>query len=241
MPTEIGRVEAIFRYPVKSMRGERLEAARVGFHGLGGDRRLALRLIDDRSGLPWLTASKLPELVTFTPHGSDGAPGDLPTHVRLPDGAEMPVFGEELAAEIGRRHGAPVQMMQLKQGIFDEATISVITLDTVGEISRLAGQVPDVRRFRPNIVVRALRSVAFQEDEWVGGVLSFGGEEGPAVAVTLRDVRCSMVNFDPDSAKPAPEMLKTVVRVNGNNAGVYGTVTRCGTLAAGQSIFLHPG
>jgi uncharacterized protein YcbX/catechol 2,3-dioxygenase-like lactoylglutathione lyase family enzyme len=237
MPIEIGQVEAIFRYPVKSMRGERLEAAKLGWHGLEGDRRLAFRRIDDGSGFPWLSASKLPQLLLFAPHGSEA---DLPTHVRTPDGAELPVFGEELAAEVGRRHHAPVQMMHFRNGIFDEASISVITLDTVHEIGRLAGQSPDVRRFRPNIVVRSLRSVPFQEDEWVGGVLSFGGgDEGPEITVTMRDVRCSMVNFDPDSAKPAPEMLKAVVRVHQNTAGIYGTVIRTGELAVGQPILLH--
>jgi uncharacterized protein YcbX len=153
----------------------------------------------------------------------------------------MPVFAEELAVEVGRRHGAPVQMMQLRHGIFDDASISVITLDTAGEIGRLAGQSSDVRRFRPNIVVRSIRSTPFQEDEWLGGVLSFGKEdEGPAISVTMRDVRCSMINLDPDSAKSAPEMLKAVVLANQNNAGIYGTVIRIGDLAVGQSIHFHP-
>jgi uncharacterized protein YcbX len=131
-------------------------------------------------------------------------------------------------------------MMQLRQGIFDEASISVIATDTVREIGRLAGQSPDVRRFRPNVVVRLLRSVPFQEDEWVGAVLSFGeGDDAPAIAVTMRDVRCSMVNFDPDSARPAPEVLKAVVRVHQNTAGIYGAVTRTGRLAVGRTVRLH--
>lgn len=241
MHIEIGQVEAIFRYPVKSMGGERLEAAELGWHGLDGDRRLAFRRMDDRSGFPWLTASKLPELVLFAPQRrEDGAQEDLPTHICTPDGQQMPVFGEELAAEVGRRYGSPVQMMQLRHGIFDEATISVIASDTVLEIARLAGRSPDVRRFRPNVVVRLLRSVPFQEDEWLGGVLSFGeGDDAPAVSVTMRDVRCSMVNLDPDTASAAPEVLKAVVRANENHAGVYGAVTRIGRLAVGQSIFLR--
>ena len=242
MLIEIGHVEAIFRYPVKSMGGERLDVAQLGWHGLDGDRRLALRRIDDRSGMPWLTASKLPDLLLFAPHRQeDGAQGDLPTHIRTPDGEEMPVFGEDLATEVGRRYGAPVQMMQLNHGIFDEASISVIAFDTVREIGRLAGRSPaDVRRFRPNVVVRLLRPVPFQEDEWLGGVLSFGeGDDAPAITVTMRDVRCSMVNFDPDSASPAPEVLKAVVRANQNNAGIYGAVTRSGQLAVGQTILLR--
>jgi uncharacterized protein len=242
MPIEIGYVEAIFRYPVKSMSGERLEVAQLGWHGLDGDRRLAFRRIDDRSGLPWLTAGKLPDLLLFTPQrrGNGAAQEDLPTHVRTPDGEELPVFGKELAAEIGRRYGSPVEMMQLNHGIFDEASISVIAFDTVREIGRLAGLSPDVRRFRPNVVIRLQQSAPLQEDEWLGSVLSFGaGDDAPAITVTMRDVRCSMVNLDPDSARPAPEVLKAVVRANQNNAGVYGAVTRIGRLAVGQTIILH--
>src|SRR5437867_3741369 len=141
MPLEIGHLEAIFRYPVKSMGGEPLEVATLGWHGLEGDRRLAFRRIDDRTGFPWLTASKLPDLLLFAPRRPEnGASGELPTHVRTPDGDEMPLFGEDLATEVSRRHGAPVQMMQLDHGIFDEATVSVIASDTVREIGRLAGQ-----------------------------------------------------------------------------------------------------
>jgi uncharacterized protein YcbX len=236
----IGHVEAIFRYPVKSMAGERLEAAELGWHGLEGDRRLAFRRMDDRSGMPWLTASKLPDLLLFAPHRrEDGPQQDLPTHIRTPAGEAMPAFGEDLATEVGRRYGAPVQMMQLRHGTFDEASISVIAFETVREIGRLAGQSPDVRRFRPNVVVRLLRPVPFQEDEWLGGVLSFGeADDAPAIAVTMRDVRCSMVNLDPDSASAAPEMMKAVVRANQNNAGIYGAVTRIGRLAVGQTIRL---
>jgi len=239
MLVEIGHVEAIFRYPVKSMRGEPLEAANQGWHGLEGDRRLAFRRLDDRSGFPWLTAGKLPDLVLFTPQPREDA-ADLPAHIRTPDGTVLPVFGDALAAEVASRHGAPVQMMHLKHGIFDDATISVIASATVNEISRLADQPPDVRRFRPNIVVRLLRPAPFQEDQWLSSVLSFGdAADAPAIAVTTDDVRCSMVNLDPDSARPTPEVLKAVVRANQNNAGIYGAVTRTGRLAVGQPIFLH--
>jgi len=239
MLVEIGHVEAIFRYPVKSMRGEPLEAANQGWHGLEGDRRLAFRRLDDRSGFPWLTAGKLPDLVLFTPQPREDA-ADLPTHIRTPDGTVLPVFGDALAAEVASRLGAPVEMMHFKHGIFDDATISVIASATVNEISRLADQPPDVRRFRPNIVVRLLRPAPFQEDQWLSSVLSFGdAADAPAITVTTHDVRCSMVNLDPDTARPTPEVLKAVVRANQNNAGIYGAVTRTGRLAVGQPIFLH--
>jgi uncharacterized protein YcbX len=238
---EIGQVEAIFRYPVKSMRGEPLDAATLGWHGLDGDRRFAFRRVDERGGFPWLSASKLPSLILFTPTRQDDANGDaLPTHVRTPEGEEMPMFGEALAAEVGRRHGAPVQMMHLKHGIFDDATISVITSDTVREISRLAATSADVRRFRPNIVVRSTRAVPFEEDEWLGGVLTFGdADDAAAVTVTTRDARCVMVNLEPEGGQSCPDVLKAVVRANQNNAGIYGTVTRTGRVVVGQTIVLR--
>src|ERR1700730_3915412 len=149
-------------------------------------------------------------------------------------------LGRTWPRRFGRRYGAPVEMMQLRHGIFDEASISVIALDTLREIERLAGLSLDLRRVRPNVVVRSLRSVPFEEDEWLGGVLSFGeGDDAPAIIVTMRDERCSMVNLDPDTASPGPEVLKAVVRANQNNAGIYGAVTRIGRLAVGQTIFLH--
>ena len=218
MPIELGQIEAIYRYPVKSMRGEALDSASMGWSGIDGDRRLALRRLGERGEFPWLTASKLPELIWFTPVREGGNGDVLPTHVRTPEGEAMPLFGEALAAEIGRRYGAPVEMMQLKHGIFDEASISVITSATAREVCRL------------------------------GGVLSFGDagdattatmRHAPAVTVTMRDVRCVMVNFDPEGGAPAPEMLKTVVRVHDNTAGISATVTRSGRLAVGQTIVLH--
>src|SRR5262245_51476907 len=125
MPIEIGQVEAIFRYPVKSMRGELLESATLGWHGLDGDRRLAFRRLDVSGGFPWLSASQAPDLIQFTPLRSDSQNGEaLPTYVRTPDRKDMDVFGEALAAEVGHRYGRPVQMMQLKHGIFDEASVS---------------------------------------------------------------------------------------------------------------------
>ena len=90
---EIGRVEALFRYPVKSMAREGLDAAALGWHGIAGDRRLALRRTNDSSGFPWLTASRLPDLLLFTPHCPDDQPDEaLPTYIRAPDGEQLSVF-----------------------------------------------------------------------------------------------------------------------------------------------------
>jgi uncharacterized protein len=187
-----------------------------------------------------MRAGKLPALIHFTPERQDVADDALPTHVRTPEGEALPIFGEALAADVQRRHGAAVQMTHLKHGIFDDASLSVITSHTVAEVCRLAGTGTDVRRFRPNVLVRSTTGVAFEEDGWVGGVLTFGdGDNAPAIAVTMRDVRCAMVNIDPDGPGTSPHVLKAVVRANQNNAGIYGTVTRSGRLAVGQIVRLH--
>ena len=241
MPIKVGEVEALFRYPVKSMSGERIDSAELGWHGLDGDRRLAFRRADDRSGFPWLSASKLPELLLFTPQRREPY-ASVPSHVRTPEGRDLALFGAELAAEVGRRSGLSVEMMYLNRGIFDEASISLITVATVGETSRLGGQRVDVRRFRPNVLIASERSLAFEEDDWLGGVLTFGeGDDAAAIGVVNRDERCSIVNFDPDSARPAPNLLKTIVQVRENKVGVYGTTIRRGRLAVGQPIFFERG
>ena len=241
MPVIVGQIEAIFRYPIKSMRGEPLEQAVLGWHGLEGDRRLAFRRLDERGGFPWLTASKLPDLLLFTPQRqANGNGGLLPTHVLTPDGQQLPVFSEALAAHIKHLYGSPVEMMQMRNGIFDDATVSVITSGTIREVCRLGGLPSDIRRFRPNIVVRSTRAMPFEEDAWVGSVLTFGGDaDAPAVTVTIPDLRCAMVNFDPDTAASVPQVLKGVVRANGGNAGIYGAVTRAGQVSVGQNVILH--
>lgn len=170
----VGEVVALFRYPVKSMRGEPLEEVAAGWHGLDGDRRVGVRRVQERGGFPWLTASKLPELLCFGParHGH-GAEGSLPTHVHTPEGQPLSLFGPELAAEIGRRHGAPVEVVHLDRGIFDEAPVSIIGTATVDALGDLVGTPLDVRRFRPNVLITTRDGRPFEEDAWVGRVLSF--------------------------------------------------------------------
>ena len=247
MAIRIGEIEALFRYPVKSMAGEALDEAELGWHGVAGDRRLGLRRVGDRSGFPWLTATKLPELLQYTP-GRDAAQ-PLPSHVRTPDGRELELFGEELAADVSGRHGSPVEMTHLDRGIFDEASVSAITAATVDALSEAfhRGQGGegaarlDVRRFRPNLVLATTRGEPFEEDGWVGGTLSFGeGEEAASIAITNWDVRCAMINYDPDSGARSPKILETVVRERDNKAGVYGAVVRRGILARGQPVYFTP-
>lgn len=238
--TEIGHVCELVRYPIKSMAGTATESAFLGWHGLDGDRRFAFRRLGDESGFPWLSASRVPELLLYHPAGLDESTGEpLPTHVRTPAGTHVELRSLELQSEIAERFGSGVELMKLKHGIFDDASISVISLATIAGIGDEAGVSLDRRRFRANIALETHHREPFLEDGWIGGTLVFGNSEPrPAVSVTARDVRCMMINLDPDTAQQDKRALKTVVRLNKNNAGVYGTVVQTGTIRVGDPVSL---
>jgi uncharacterized protein YcbX len=236
---EIGHIKGLFRYPIKSMAGVPLERTGLGWHGLNGDRRFAFRRLTDNSGFPWLTASRLPQLLLYKPIGEAELDKHLPTHVRTPDGAQLQLHSDELRDEISQRHGSPVQLMQLNHGIFDDATISVINAATVRELEREAGRALSILRFRPNIVMESHGPEPFTEDQWVGKTLRFGAEEnGPAVSVTLRDLRCVMINLEPETAEADASVMKAALRLNANHAGVYATVVSTGELRIDQKVYL---
>src|SRR6185369_15287288 len=215
---EPGRITAIFRYPVKSMAGELLDVARMGWHGIEGDRRFAFRRLDDKSAFPWLSASKLPELLLYKPFRLDSNTAELlPTHVRTPDGKEFELQSDELRNDVSRRFGEDLELMNLKHGIFDEASISIISLGTLHGVERASARDLDLRRFRPNIVLETNSAEPFAEDQWIGRTLMFGeGNSAAAVRITMKDERCVMVNFDPDTAERDSTVMKTVVSLNEN-------------------------
>jgi hypothetical protein len=231
---DIGRVCELVRYPVKSMAGVPAESAFLGWHGLEGDRRFAFRRVGDESAFPFLTAGRFPSLIRYRPSGLDES-----SPVLTPEGSELGLRSSELQAEISEQFGSGVELMKFKHGIFDEGEISVISLATIAGIGREAGVALDRRRFRANVVLETQNTEVFHEDAWVGGTLTFGdGDSAPAVTVTLRDERCMMINLDPDTAVQDPRVMKAVVRMSGNYAGVYGTVVRTGTIRVGDRVRL---
>jgi len=240
MIIHLGHVHQLARYPVKSMAGVATDSAFLGWHGLQGDRRFAFRRINDKSGFPWLSASRLPELLLYQPLGLDEtAEEPAPTHFRTPDGLNLKLGSAELQNHVAEKLGSPVELMKLKHGIFDEASVSVINLATMSAIGRELGQDLDTRRFRANIVIASTATEPFIEDGWIGGRLVFGSNDvGPMVSLTMRDPRCVMINFDPDTAQQDPRIMKAAVRLNDNNAGAYGTVARTGQISVGQPVSL---
>lgn len=238
---KIGQISKLVRYPVKSMAGIGMTSADLGWYGLPGDRRFALRRLEESGGFPWLTAGRLPALITYRPCDFDESSAELlPQRVETPDGELFDIRGAALRREIGDRFGSPVEIMQLKQGIFDDAVISAITNSTIAQVCREAGVPVDSRRFRPNIVLDCSGCDPFGEDDWLGGLLIFGdGEGAPAIHVTKRDIRCMMINLDPETAKQDAKVMKAAVRLNDNNAGLYATVVRTGTIRAGDTVWLE--
>src|SRR5262245_54373522 len=102
----IGFVCELVRYPVKSMAGVPTEAACLGWHGLAGDRRFAFRRAGDQSGFPWLSASRLSELILYHPvELEQSAREPMPTRVRTPNGSLLELRGDELRDEIAERLG----------------------------------------------------------------------------------------------------------------------------------------
>src|ERR1700752_3738848 len=242
----VGYVHELVRYPVKSMAGVATKSAFLGWHGLQGDRRFGFRRLNDNSGFPWLTASRLPELVLYQPLGLDeNAEEPVPTHVRTPEGIELALGSGELQESVAEKFGSPVELMKIKHGIFDDASLSVINLATISGIGREVGADLDTRRFRANVVIASEATEPFFEDGWIGGRLLFGDSAvGPMINVASGDLRCVMINLDPDTAQQDPRVMKAAVRLNQNNAGVYGMVARTGCISVGQAVSLimetHP-
>jgi uncharacterized protein YcbX len=224
----LGTIRQIARYPIKSMAGENVKTTAVGWHGLDGDRRLAFRRIGDTSGFPWLSASKLPAMVAYRPYEQDGI-----VRVVTPAGRDLAADGAELRDEIAAGFGGPVELMHLKHGIFDDSPLSLITVATIRRLSEQSGVPYDVRRFRPNILVETPDERPFAEDAWVGRTLRCGDLQ---LTVTLRDLRCSMVNLDPDTGRADPRLLKATAELNEVYAGVYAVAVRTGTISVGDEL-----
>jgi uncharacterized protein YcbX len=244
---KIGIIKAIFRYPVKSMAGEHLSSAALGWHGIEGDRRYAFMRTGATSGFPWLTASKLPELITYKAAyrgaaGQEASGKSLPpVHVRIPGGDEVELESDDLRHRLTDAFGSPVELVRLDNGIFDDSPVSIISTDTLTALEAGTGRILDVRRFRPNFLVEPVRGALLREEEWVGSTLVLGSATGaPAVRVTMHDVRCVMVNLDPETAAAEPLVLKTIARTRNSCAGVYGWTETCGTVKVGDTVSISP-
>jgi len=230
----VGRVAALWRYPVKSMAAEALDEVEVSWHGVAGDRRWAfIRDGQVRSGFPWLTMRQRPDLGLYRPSFLEPARPDASrTVVRTPAGQEFEVADPALAAELG----SGVRVIKQGRGVFDTLPLSLITTRTVHGIGALVGGDLDPLRFRPNLLIEATATGAFPEDEWVGCTLHIGGLR---MRVDKRDQRCVMVNVDPVTARLDPGILPVIVRERQACLGVYGSTVQPGRVAVGDPVMIE--
>ncbi|MHB8574133.1 MAG: MOSC domain-containing protein [Dehalococcoidia bacterium] len=232
----VGTVARLFRYPVKSMRGEEVSSTPVTLQGVPGDRRFAFVQAESRSIFPWLTARQVNAMLRyrpFYPEGFDGAGREPALRVQSPAGMQYDVRAAELRQELEQQLGKPLFLLSDHRGNYDVGQVSVFSLATVAAISAASGMQLDPRRFRANLYVEPAEG-ALPERDWVGKTLAIG--PNLRLAVTELDDRCMMITLDPDGAASEPAVLKTVATVFGNKAGVYASVVQPGTVNVGDAI-----
>jgi uncharacterized protein len=231
--TLVGRVAAIWRYPVKSMKAEELDEVQVSWNGLAGDRRWAfIRAGHVHSGFPWLTIRELPEMATYRPHFAEpDRPNGSQTLVRTPSGANLDVADPALAAELG----TGVRVVKQDRGVFDTMPLSLLTTRALAGLGRLAGTDLTGVRFRPNFLVEAAEG-DFPEDSWIGRIVRIGELR---MRVDQRDNRCMMVTIDPDTLHREPAVLRAIAQHRDNQFGVYGSTVLPGRVAVGDSVALE--
>jgi len=256
----IGTVESLWRYPVKSMRGEELDEAFAGFPGIYGDRVFAFRSSANHKGFPYLTARDQRKLLQYRPRfrypdkaarpinlveaeNKNANPlsadlAELVVDVETPDGKTLaiddPALVEMLRANIDQKH--EVTLMQSQRAMTDCRPISIFSLQSAQQLAEETGMPVDKRRFRANVYVDLTSAKGFAENELVGRSVRIG----PKAVVTIleRDARCVMITLDPDTGEQAPAILKKVARAHDGMAGVYGAVLVEGMLRKGDPIKL---
>ena len=238
--TEIGRIKQIYRYPVKSMAGEELTSAQLGWHGITGDRRYAFMRAGVVNSVPWLTASKMPDLIRYKAyHSGVNDPSRPSVRVRTPERADLEVESEALRKQVAASFGAEVTLMRLDNGFFDDFPISLISTTTLRTLESELSCSLDPRRFRPNLLIESIDDTPLQEERWVGKTIVFGSHaSAPSLRVTTQDVRCVIVNLDPETAKSDPRIFSTIARSRNNCAGVYASVLNTGVVSVGDIISL---
>ena len=235
-----GRVLGLWRYPASSLAGERLAEMAVGTGGAEGDRLFGL--VDAATGdiarpdasPKWhgvpLIATRLADdgRLEVRPPGGDwmAAPGkaaDRAASAFLGFEASIRPFGN--AGPDGR---APVSPR------YEKAPIHLVTTASLAELkAQHPDGDPDPRRFRPNILVDMQPAAGrFPETEWIGRRIEIGELE---LMVVEPCRRCGFTIIAQDGLANDPGILRTLVKKNAHNLGVYCTVTRPGRVRTGDA------
>ena len=226
--TRVGRVVAIRRFPVKSMAGEELDEAEVGWTGLGGDRQYAFVRAGNHSHFPWFTGRQWPGLVLCRA----AYDGDR-VAVTGPDDARRDVTDPALLAALEAAGGHKLTLMRLARGCYDAMPVSVITTSLLRTVAAAHGAAPDALRFRANLLVEAADGA--DEREWAGRDLAVGGVR---LRATYPTGRCAMIAVDPATAERDPSLLRTVAQKFDGTCGLYAAVAAPGRVGVGDAVSL---
>jgi uncharacterized protein YcbX len=246
----VGTVLQIWRFPVKSMRGERLEKASITSRGLVGDRAWAL--IDQSTGKP-VSAKRVadfPKLMDCQARfaQSPRADGEMPAvTITLPDGStagsESGVADRALSAWFGRKVKLVAQ--EPEAPFLDAYPVSVLTTSTLYRLEELTpGSRFDPRRFRMNLILDT-GPPGFVENGWIGRQLGIG--DAAWLRVAEPDARCVMTTLAQDDLPEDRDIMRTLMQYNRLDvgapvpqpcAGVYATVAVAGEIAVGERVVL---
>ncbi len=238
---EVGVVKKIFRYPVKGLRGNSLDKVFLGWYGFEGDRQYAITSPSDiSSGRPWMTGRLVPEIISYQANYENGKfDKSAKVLITTPKGKTLSLDSEELKNEFAELFGIDVQILKLSTGCFDSLTISLISDKTLLSIGENIGMPLNPRRFRPNVYIEMTHPDFSSEDEWLGKGLRFGTRDTVAKIRLLKEnVRCVMINIDPETQEKSPVILKAVTNNRKSKAGVYGSTEQTGEIRVGDSIYL---
>jgi uncharacterized protein YcbX len=260
--SSIGKVDSLWRYPVKSMRGEELDEAFVGFSGMYGDRIFAFRSSASPKGFPYLTAREQRKLLRYRPRfrypdkaarpinlaeAQSIAPGlnavsadtpDLMVDVEAPTGETLAIDDPTLIRLLGDGvSGAPaLTLVRSERALTDCRPVSLLSVQSARQLGEEIGTSVDQRRFRANIYLDLNAALGFAEDGFVGRSMRIGAKV--VIAILERDPRCAMITLDPDTGESKPEFLRQVAKAHEGMAGVYGAVLVEGTLRKGDTVEL---
>ncbi len=260
--TTIGTVESLWRYPIKSMSGEAMPEAFMGFSGFYGDRCFAFKNSSARKGFPYLNATVQQQMLRYRPQfryaeravkppnlteamsiapgvtPANAGPDDLTLDVVTPSGAVVAVDDPALIDMLGEglRGENHLTLVRSDRALTDCRPVSLISLQTVRQVEAELGVPLDKRRFRANVYLNLAADDGFAEDELVGRRLRIGSS---AVLMVLeRDPRCKMISLDPDTGQHNPEVFRHVAQAHAACAGVYCAVLVEGILTKSDSIQL---
>jgi uncharacterized protein YcbX len=233
-----GRVLQLWRWPVKSMAGERLRATLMDERGVGGDRSHAV-LHEHKGEWKPLTAREAPRLLAWRaryPSAEDAAvqPEDPPhAEVTDPQGRSWRWADPRLRATLADDLGRAVELRRDAGGIQDlERSVLVTTEATRAALAQELQTELDLRRFRPNVHLE-LDTPAWAEHGWDGRTLSLAG--GVVLALLHPCVRCAIPTRDPETQAKWPGLLRHLDARHETLFGINARVISAGRVAVGEA------